>query len=100
MKMESTLVMEPIHRFTEDVREESVKQMKLALKEENTTPMYYTAGTLCIDLHDSLSVLICISDHEKLTKEECQLAAQLYLKYKTPNHCFYELAQELSQKTR
>jgi len=96
MKMESTLVMEPIHRFTEDVREESVKQMNLALTEENTVPMYYTAGTLCIDLHDHLSVLVCISDHEKLTAEERQLAAQLYLKYKTSSHCYYELAQELA----
>jgi hypothetical protein len=77
-------------------RAEAVKQMKLALNEENEVSMYYCGGTLCIDIAEDELVVVVVTDGE-LTDEERILAAKLYIEHKTPKHHYYEFAQSVLQ---
>jgi len=84
-----------IQDATDEQRESAVQQMELALVKNNTAYMEYIAGTLGICFSDDLCISVNISDHEELRPEESRAAAKLYLQYKTENHCYYALAQEL-----
>ena len=96
--MESTTdIFEVIHKVPIKLRQKAVEQMRLALMDSNNVYLYYVGGILYIDLEKDLTVTVNISEHEKMTKEERQLAAQLYLKNKTESHSYYKLAQELAE---
>ena len=82
---------------TKDFRYKAVSQMRAAVLDLHTVPMYYVGGTLCIDLDSTTLVAVNLTDPE-LTDNEKLYAAQLYLTHKSESHSYYELAKQIVDK--
>ena len=60
-----------IPEANEGQRKNALNQMRLALTNQNSVPMYYVGGTLCIDIGPECGVIVTL-DMEGLTAEPCR----------------------------